>query len=796
MSGAGLGHFATVLAELERLGEPERGGEPTDAEGLLRVEHLPARAARLADTALPLPPSVRDRLGVADLWSHQARALDLVRQGRSVALATGTASGKSLVYQAAIGDAAHVGATAGDAPDVPANALLLFPTKALAHDQLRALTELDLPGVVAAAYDGDSSPEERTWVRRNATVVFTNPDMLHVGMLPAHARWATFLRNLRYVVVDELHTLRGIFGSHVAHVLRRLRRLSAFYGSDPTFVFCSATIGSPAHLAAALSGLDVTEIVDDGAPRGDRYVALFNPPLLDARTGARESTTRLTAAITAALVGADHRTIAFTRSRRATEVVAAEVVRRLPPAEAGMVRPYRAGYLATERRAIEAELFSGRLKGVVATSALELGVDIGGLDACVMSGFPGTIASLWQQIGRAGRRTGPSLAVLVAGTDQLDQYLMTHPDEVFTRPPEPAVVNPANPFVLDPQLACAAYEQPLTSDDAAWWGDLLDDGVRRLVLADRLRFRPVRVPRRGATTEGDEPKVAAVWSGRGDPAPDIGLRSGSGGEIRIALPSGVLVGTVDSARAASTVHPGAIYLHQGQAYRVQVLDYDDRAAIVEPDNGATTTRPRSSSDLDLLGTDRTREVGALTLSLGPVAVRSQVVGYQRTDSFTGEVIENVDLELPPSTLVTRSFWYTFDAGVVAASGVSAERLPGALHALEHAAIGLLPLFTICDRWDVGGISTVWLDDTGAPTVAIYDGYPGGAGVAELGFDAADRHLAATLAAIEACGCLAGCPSCVQSPKCGNGNEPLDKAGAVALLRAALPTPRPPSSPTR
>lgn len=744
---------------------------------LVHLERLPARAARYGELARPLPAAVREGLGVDALWSHQTEALDLVRAGRSVVVATGTASGKSLVYQAAIGEAA----TPSGPEIAPATALLLHPTKALGHDQLRALATRELPGVVPAAYDGDSTPEERQWVRRHANVVFTNPEMLHIGILPSHARWATFLRRLRYVVVDELHVLRGVFGSHVGHLLRRLRRLCARYGASPAFVFCSATIGEPARLASELCGLDVVAVTEDGSPRGPRTVVLANPPLLDERTGTRASTTRLSAEVTTQLIGAGLRTITFCRSRYATEVVAADVASRLPSAERSLVRPYRSGYLTTERRAIEAELFAGTLRGVVATSALELGVDIGGLDACVVTGFPGTIASLWQQIGRAGRGTEPSVAVVVGGTDQLDQYLLAHPGEVFTRPPEPAVVNLTNPYVADPELACAAYEEPLRPDDHRWWGSMLDEGVRRLVLADRLRLR------RGRPGSAAGEVTTAVWAGRGAPAPDVGLRSGSSREVRIARADGRLVGTVDLSRAAATVHPGAIYLHQGQAYAVQSLDYDDLAAIVEPDAGETSTRATATTDLTVLAVDRSRAVGRATLHLGSVAVRSQVTGYQRLDGRTGAVVDRVRLELPPSTLVTRAFWYVFDEEVIAAAAVETAALGGTLHALEHAAIGLLPLFAICDRWDVGGVSTPWLHDTGGATVAIYDGYPGGAGLAEMGFDAADRHLTATLAVIEGCGCATGCPSCVQSPKCGNGNEPLDKAGAIALARAVTAT---------
>jgi DEAD/DEAH box helicase domain-containing protein len=727
---------------------------------LVHVEHLEARPPRCAPLRRPLPDRVAARVPAGGLWSHQAAAIDLAREGRSVAVATGTASGKSLCYQVPIAEAVT--------GKPPATAILVFPTKALAQDQLRALVDLDVPGLVAATYDGDASREERAWARRHANVILTNPDMLHVGILPNHGPWATFLMRLRYVVLDELHTLRGIFGSHVAHVVRRLRRLGAHYGSDPTFLFASATIGQPATLAAAICGRPVHEVADDGSPRGERLFALWNPPLLDEASGARASGTAETARLLAAVVESDHRGIAFSRSRKGAELVAAHAKRVLPEAERDAVRPYRGGYLAKERREIERDLFAGRLKGVAATTALELGVDVGGLDACILNGFPGTIASMWQQAGRAGRAQQRSLAVLVAGEDALDQWLMAHPKELFTRPPEPAVVNPSNPFVLDDHVACAAYELPLTDADEEWWGDDLDDAVRRLVLADRLKLRGGRALHVGAS-----------------PARQVGLRTGSSNEYGIVGEDGSLIGTVEEQRAFEVVHPGAIYLHQGQHYRVERLDLDDRTAWVRAVDPHEITQARSDTGVRILDEERSEKVGRAVLHLGPVEISEQVTGYRRKHLFTGEVLGDEDLDLPPTTLVTRAFWYTADLRVLAKAGVRAPAVPGTLHAAEHAAIGMLPLFTICDRWDVGGVSTAWLPETGGPTIVIYDGYPGGAGIAELGYQAGRGHLEATLEAVDRCPCAAGCPSCVQSPKCGNLNEPLDKAGAIAFLGEVL-----------
>ncbi|HEV2810821.1 MAG TPA: DEAD/DEAH box helicase [Acidimicrobiales bacterium] len=732
---------------------------------LIHLERLPARAARHRQPLPALPPAVAERLP-GPLWSHQAEAVELARAGSSVVVSTGTASGKSLCYQLPIAEAIL---DAADGLGPQASALCLYPTKALAHDQLRSMTDLGLPGVVAACYDGDTEPSARAWTRRWANVVLTNPDMLHAGLLPHHVRWATFLSRLRYVVVDEMHTLRGIYGSHVAHVLRRLRRLCEHYGAEPAFLFGSATVGDPATLARALCGKVVVPVTDDGSPRGQRFFALWSPPVIDPVSGERASAHSETASLLARLVAGGSRVLAFCRSRAAAETVAAEAVRRAGTGSGASIRSYRGGYLPLERRAIEAGLASGHLRGVVATSALELGVDIGGLDACLLDGFPGTISSMWQQAGRAGRNQERSLAVLVAGEDQLDRWLMAHPDEVFSRPPEPAVVNPANPFVAQPHLACAAYERPLEHDDDRWWEDL-DEGIRHLVAEERLVVRDGR----------------GYWAGRGSPAHAVSLRSASAFEYRIADHDGSLVGTVDASRAFTTVHPGAVYLHQGRAYRVDELDVVDGVAWVSPTTGDEVTQPRSETAVEVLQDEQCVPINeGAQLHLGAVAVRQHVVGYQRRSALTRRRLGSEILDLPPTCLVTRAFWYTVDHAVLDFAGVDPAASPGSLHAVEHAAIGILPLFSLCDRWDVGGLSTARHADTGRATILIYDGYPGGAGIAELGFAAGLTHLRATLEVISTCRCSTGCPSCVQSPKCGNWNEPLDKAGAVAILEAVL-----------
>lgn len=733
---------------------------------LVHRETLPARSARYAELSTPLAPELEHLRPPSGFWSHQAEGIDLARSGRSVVVATGTASGKSKVFQVPIAEAVYGGLRSG-------TSLLLYPTKALAQDQLRAFGELGVNRMQALTYDGDTPRDRRTWARHNANVVLTNPEMLHYGLLPHHAKWATFLKRLEYVVIDELHVLRGIFGTHVAHVLRRLRRACALYGADPTFVFCSATIGSPERLAEELCGKPVTAVTDDGSPCAQRHVALVQPALIDVERGIRQSPATETIRMVADLVTDDRRVIAFCASRSLTERVAAGVSRALPPELSESVASYRSGYLATERREIEDDLAEGRIRAVAATSALELGVDIGGLDATVLCGFPSTIASFWQQIGRAGRSGQESLAVLVAGDDQLDQWFATHPKDLFERPPEPAVINIDNPNIMDPHLMCAAYELPLRHADDAWWTEL-DDGIRRLVIGDELKLRPD--PR-------NVPK--AYWSGRGVPFNTISLRSASGGEVRIVDEEGHLIGTVDGSRAANIVHPGAVYLHRGQPWKVINLDLHLRQATVVRHRGTTWTQTSTSIRIDVTDDGISKPVGASVLHLGTVKVTTQVTGYQVKEIGRREAKETHDLDLPPQELDTTAIWYEWQPSLLSQAGVNDLNVPGALHAAEHAAIGILPLFTICDRWDVGGVSIAAAPQSGLPTVFIYDGYPGGAGVADLAYAAADRHLESTADLLEACPCSTGCPSCVQSPKCGNGNEPLHKHGALALLRTTL-----------
>ena len=736
------------------------------AGSLVHLRELPPRTPTLAPLD-GLPGLIRERLdvlGVRGLYPHQRRAFDALGEGRNVVLATGTASGKTLAYNLAFA------ATVLEEPT--ATALYLFPTKALARDQLRQVRALLLPQVRAAVYDGDTPRAERPLIRRNANLVLTNPDMLHAGILPDHARWADFLLRLSLVVVDEAHVARGVFGSHVAMVLRRLRRLVARYGGEPRFALASATVGNPAELAERLVGLPFEALTEDAAPRGERLFALWNPPVVDEDTGARRSALSEASWLLARLVEQGVRAIAFARTRRAAELLAEFARRDVALEVRGRIKAYRAGYLPELRRELERALAEGELLAVSSTTALELGIDIGSLDAAILVGYPGTRASLWQQAGRAGRGDEPSLAVLVAQDDPLDQYLVTHPADLFDRPPEDAVIDPGNPFILEPHLACAAREQPLAPEELAFFGPGAADAARRLEVRGELLRRGGRLHHRGRTS----------------PHRAVDIRSASGRTFAIAeAGTGELLGTVDEARAFHQVHPGAVYLHQGEQYLVRELDLDGSVALVERAAPDYYTQAADVTDIEVVEPLQEATTGDVPTWFGTVRVTDRVVGYRRTLIATGELLDIVPLELPPQRLETRAVWWAIPEEVIRRAGIGPPALPGSAHAAEHAAIGLLPLVATCDRWDVGGVSTALHPDTATCAIFVYDGYPGGAGIAERGFHQRERWLRATLEAVRGCPCAEGCPSCIQSPKCGNGNEPLDKGGAVALLAAVLGT---------
>jgi DEAD/DEAH box helicase domain-containing protein len=742
---------------------------------LVHVEHIAARTGQRAPWPDWVPAEVTARFsgaGVPAPWAHQAVAADLARSGQNVIISTPAASGKSLGYLLPALTAVLEGATA----------LYIAPTRALAADQLRAVRALGIDGVRAAVLDGDTPAAERDWARAHAAYLLTTPDMLHHMLLPRHARWNGFFRRLQYVIVDECHGYRGVFGSHVAHVLRRLRRVAAHHGgaarpAGPVFLLASATISEPAACALLLTGQRAEEVTESAAPRGPLTFGLWEPPLTAARGEAgapiRRTATAEAAGLLADLVAQNVPSLAFSRSRRGAEAVAMGARRAL--AEAGTpglgerVAAYRSGYLPEDRRGLEQALRTGAITGLAATTALELGVDISGLDAVLIAGWPGTRAALWQQAGRAGRDGRGAVAVLIARDDPLDTYLVHHPEALLRRPVEATVLDPGNPYVLAPHLCAAAAELPLTEADLALFGPESVAVTEALIRRGMLR-------RRGPVI---------CWTRRGRAA-RTGLRGTGGRPVKIVeAPTGRLVGTVDEPSAHVLVHTGAVYPHQGEMYLVARLDLADSVALVEAADPGYATSAREVTAIEVAAELRRSAWGGAAVHFGDVQVTRQVTSFVRRGLETGRPLGEVPLDLPPRTLRTRAVWWTIpdsQRSVLAGLGVD---LPGAAHAAEHASIGLLPLFAACDRWDIGGVSADVHPATGQLTVFVYDGHDGGAGFAERGYRAAAEWLRATAEAIRSCECQAGCPSCIQSPKCGNGNEPLSKNGAVLLLECLL-----------
>ena len=723
------------------------------------LAHLTSEASREARTA-PFPDELHPKLraalaarGVHELYEHQAEAWAAAARGEHVAVVTGTASGKSLAFNLPVLDAL--------AAEPKRRALYLYPTKALAQDQLRSLTDLKVPRVKPAIYDGDTEAERRWQIRKWSNLVLSNPDMLHVGVLPHHDRWGDVLANLAYVVVDEAHVYRGVFGSHVGNVLRRLRRIARVYGADPQFLIASATIANPVELARSLLGLEVTVVEDDAAPRAERTIALWNPPLLDAELGLRASALGEASRLMAQLVERGLRTLCFAKSRKSAELIHRFTLDRLGHEWRDRLSPYRAGYTPAQRREIERRLSAGELLGVSATDALELGIDIGLLDCVISTGFPGTVASLRQQWGRAGRR-GHGLAVLVASEDALDQYFMREPETLLERRIEAAILDHTNPRVLDGHVLTAAFEAPL-------------DDADRDVLGDAALERAALLPELKQTPTG------YVWGGRDYPAARVPLRSTSPDSFSVVdTTTGSVLGLVERERAFSTVHEGAVYLHLGEAYRVAELDLDARQALVSPFSGDIYTQPKKDTMTAIEEPLRVEQRLGLEVSWGRVAVTEQVIAYQVKQASTQATLDLVALDLPETTFETEAVWFCPDAETLA--GI--ERMPkllGALHAAEHAMIALLPLWAMCDRWDIGGLSTNVHFQTGLPTIFVYDGHPGGVGITARGFDAFEGWVADTAKMVRGCPCQSGCPSCVQSPKCGNLNDMLDKGAALELL---------------
>jgi DEAD/DEAH box helicase domain-containing protein len=722
-------------------------------------EELRARPVPLPGSLDPGLAEALARAGIESLYTHQLAAYEAA-VGSDLVITSGTASGKSLAFNLPVLD--------GIARQPKRRALYLYPTKALAQDQARKLAQLRPPGLREAIYDGDTPREERPAIRRRSNLVLTNPDMLHVGVLPHHKGWGDFFANLGWVVVDEAHTYRGVFGSHVANVLRRLRRIARHYGAEPRFLLASATIANPVELAEGLVGTPFELVDDDGAPRAGREVAMWNPPLIDKATGVRRSALSEAADLLAELVSQGVRTICFLKSRRGIELIQRfareNLERRGKPELAARIAPYRGGYTPQQRREIEARLSAGELLAVVATDALELGIDVGELDAAICVTFPGTVASLRQMWGRAGRRRR-GLAVYVAGQDALDQFFCRHPEEFLGRPVEAAILDPANEQIASRHLIAAAFELPLSDQDEAVFGTGWRERAERLLGAGELRGAG------GRLLPGRSEFVASK----------IALRSASADSVAvIERESGEMLGLVEAERAFTTVHPGAVYLHLGRSYEVERLDVEERRAVVSSFDGDWYTRPKKETEIYIERVREQREVAGVQLNFGDVSVTEQVIAFQRVSISEQEPIDIVALELPEQSFVTQALWYVLPERLSGA--LPSDALLGSLHATEHGQIAVLPLIAMCDRWDIGGLSTNVHFQTGRSTIFIYDGHPGGVGITLRGYERFERLIDDAERLIAECPCESGCPSCVQSPKCGNLNEPLHKAGALELMR--------------
>ena len=859
-----------VLASL--LPEAERTG--TLPEQVTHIHTVPAREASYAPWPQWLHPRVVEAfesLGIAEPYAHQVQAANAAHAGLDAALAasaarygwqagrigaeyaeasvkstgsgghvivaTGTASGKTLsylmptldaIYRASCGEPVSLTSAYSGVENLNnrANVLYISPAKALSADQLTALTSYNLPGLHAASYDGDTPTGERRWIREHANFILTTPDMLNYSILSNHRQWASFLRGLRYVVLDEAHSYRGVFGAHIANLLRRLRRVCALYRTVPVFYGASATSSNPVESFSKLIGVPqqaVTAVTESTSARGETTVVLWEPEFMPPKAqdqlakGARstqqqavqskaeqEAPRRVSpveqgSQMLTDLVLSRTRSLVFAGSRRSVEILSQKTQRYLDEVEAGLahrVAAYRAGYTPEERRELERKLRNGELLGLASTSALELGIDISGLDAVIVAGWPGTRASFMQRVGRAGRSGQDALAVLIADDNPLDTYLVHHPEAIFGREVEATVFDPTNPYVLSPQLCAAAQEAPIRAEELSLFGPHTAALLDRLVQQGYLRRRP----------------DGWYWTHAESAADLVDIRGTGGGPYQlIDAEDGTLVGTMDAAHAMSQGHPGAIYIHQSAQYVVESLSEGERVILLSRVYPDYYTRAVENTEVRILA-ERARvsygvpagitgqdvantvpdpapetgeQLAPLTMHRGQVQVTDQVTGYRRFSVYGGEYLGEEPQPMPPEVLMTEAVWFTFEPSYLFGAGVTEEDGPGTLHAAEHAAIGLLPLIATSDRWDLGGLSTLLHVDTGMPTIFVYDAAPGGAGISERGFNAAAQWLSAILEAIESCGCDNGCPSCVHSPKCGNRNEPLSKHGARALLQAML-----------
>lgn len=735
---------------------------PRFRDRIAHIEVLPAREPEYGELGEPLPAALSrylDARGIR-LYSHQCGAVEALRAGRNVILCTPTASGKTLGFDLPVFETL--------ARDRLATALFVYPTKALSNDQLKVFREMERATGIradAAVYDGDTPVSRRGRIREISRIILTNPHELH-HVLPWHSKWERFFRNLRYVVFDEAHRYRGVFGSNVAFVIRRLRRIARFYGASPSFVLSTATLANPQEFGEKLAGLPFDVISGDGSPRGGKTFLFYNPFFDGAGALSPHQETR---DLFLYFVKRGLQTLCFTASRRMAELIAlwSKEATKAGSALSGQIAAYRAGYLPQERREIEDALKRGLLTGVTSTNALEVGIDIGSLDCVIISGYPGTVLATWQQAGRSGRRNREALAVLVAFQDPLDQYLMKHPGSFFGKPHEQAIIDLANPYILSGQLLCAVAELPF---DAGREDTLPGEASAGLL------------PELAAEGLVKETPHGWVYTGRGRPVEAVGLDHIARDAYRITC-EGALLETMDVSQACREAHLGAVLLHQGESYVVRRFDAENRLVEVERRDVDYYTRAIKAVDLEILGTKDMRRMGRMIFCLGELEVTETTLGYKviRDD----QVAAREDLELPPLRFPTTGLWFTIPDELRRAIHDRGLSFGGALHALEHAMIAILPFEILCDRWDIGGLSTPGHPGTGEPTIFLYDGYEGGIGLTEKAQGLMDRVARLTLELIRDCPCETGCPACILSPKCGNDNRPMDKQGALLLLEGML-----------
>lgn len=754
-----VNQYVTALLESEQMGHQ-----------VVHHRRLNGADSQFSEPRRPWPAAIKNALellGIKRLYTHQTEAADHVRAGRHIVVATPTASGKTMTYNLPVME--HCLA------DPEARALYLFPLKALAQDQLKGFNRLAmlLPEErrpTAAIYDGDTTPHFRKKIRNSPpNVVMSNPEMMHLSMLPYHASWAEFLSGLTHIVVDEVHTYRGIMGSHMAMVFRRLLRLCEYYGSKPTFIFCSATIGNPVELCSMLTGLEVHPVLESGAAQGGRHMVFLNPD----GSPAQAAIQLLQAALARKL-----RTIVYCQSRKLTELIALWATKRSGRFR-DQISAYRAGFLPEERRDIEQRMTNGDLLAVISTSALELGIDIGGLDVCIMVGYPGSVMATQQRGGRVGRAKQDSVVVLVAQEDALDQYFMRNPDNFFSRPPESAMLNPYNPVVMDRQLVCAAAELTLRRNEPFLKEQEVAARVEKLVAHGQLY-----------TVKNDRPgHLSEIVSPRKRPHRDVDLR-GAGQSLHIedntlGQEKAPVIGTIDEQRAYREAHSGAVYMHRGVTYVVTELDLDAKIVHTQKQRVGYYTKPRGNKYTEIMEVLGQKACFGTRVYFGRLTVTEQISGYEKRSVRGGKLLGVTPLHLPPFIFETEGLWFEIDHGIRRRCEEEFLHFMGGIHAFEHAAIGMLPLLVMTDRNDLGGISTPMHTQMEGPAVFIYDGMPGGAGLTRQAFEKADELVSTTLRTVEMCECELGCPSCVHSPKCGSGNRPIDKRAAQFIMEAII-----------